>query len=133
MNYLFKLLFVLGAVIVTFFIYVFISMNGPSCGQEALFESKSPDNKYVAVAFEGSCGATTGFFREVHIREIHEDFKEDKIGRISSGLVCNFNGQSNIRFEWESPKRLKTFFSLPAKDIKCITRFNDVDIVAITE
>lgn len=46
---------------------------GDFCGNQVLSETQSPSGMRRAVVFERSCGATTGFSRQISVLPNHED------------------------------------------------------------
>ncbi len=72
------------------------------CSSDVLSEAVSPDQQYVATAFERGCGATTPFVRIVSVRATRTRFDGDDRDR----WVFAVEGQPEIRLAWTDPERL---------------------------
>lgn len=72
------------------------------CDDEIQFESKSPDNKYVATVFVRNCGATTSFVTHVKIRTSDKSF----IGSSDNGYAFETKDRPEILLNWENERQL---------------------------
>ena len=77
------------------------------CSNAILSEVMSPDELYIATAFERSCGATTPFVRIVSIRPAGKAFDSEDRDR----YVFVIEGQPNTRLAWTAPQYLRVSYS----------------------
>lgn len=115
--------------IVLFFVHAFFKDGGlVSCSETMITESPSPQGKYVASVFSGSCGATTPFVTSVNIRQRSDNYFPNKNGILTSGRVFSAKGQLQIRLLWQND--LKLIIEHSSSDhITEKTTWNDVTIV----
>jgi hypothetical protein len=62
-----------GAAMAIVVLSIPLTSCGDFCGNEVLSETQSPSGVKRAVVFQRSCGATTGFSRQVSVLPNHED------------------------------------------------------------
>ena len=100
-----------------------------ACGEDKLFETTSPGNKYVATVFRRGCGATTGFLYHVNVRSYTDSFFPDRKGAIISGQVF-LTREGKIDITWKDDKTLKVSCDGCPKDRKPTMEnsWNDVHI-----
>jgi hypothetical protein len=72
---------------------------------------KSPDGKYIAIAFIRDAGATTGFSPQVSVIKNDQSF-ENKSGNVFIG-----NNSEYVDIEWVDNSTLKISYDCEEKDI----------------
>jgi len=72
---------------------------------------KSPNGKYIAIAFIRDAGATTGFSPQVSVIESNQSF-ENKAGNVFRG-----NDSEYIDIEWVDNSTLKISYDCDEKEI----------------
>jgi hypothetical protein len=88
---------------VLFILVIVVSTGCDSVGRTEIRRIPSPDSRVDAVLLEGSGGATTGFFYEIHLvlkGGAAPASKEDPVIRIA------FAGADDLTIEWSRPKLL---------------------------
>lgn len=70
-----------------------------SCNDSVFVEESSPDKKYVAVAYQRNCGATTGFATRVTIQS-----RRSKIG--DSEYVFGVEDKRQVKLVWTDARKL---------------------------
>ncbi len=72
------------------------------CGNNVQREVRSPDGAYIATVYERSCGATTGFSTQVHLRPSHAPFEAEPTaaGAEKDGIVFIVSGQGPVAAAW---------------------------------
>jgi len=74
------------------------------CSDRIISSVSSPDAYYAAELFERDCGATTGFNRQVAIRDGDDEFDGDR------GVVFVIEGRPSISLRWESERELSIVY-----------------------
>ncbi len=100
-----------------------------SCGDELLFETSSPEGRYVIGVFEGSCGATTGYTTHVNIRNRVKSFKRNAYGLVNDGQLCVYNGRAKFQVKWSSANILDIAVDQPPDQVKCVKRVGATNIL----
>src|SRR6266850_5815337 len=85
---------------VLFVLMIAVSTGCDPVGRTEIRRIPSPDSRVDAVLLEGSGGATTGFFYEIHLvlKGAAPASKEDPVIRIA------FAGADDLTIEWRRPK-----------------------------
>ncbi len=71
-----------------------------TCGNDPLHAEKSPDGKYVAIAFLRECGVPAGFSTQVSILEAPGKLLDQP------GNIFVVAGKHPARVHWESDRKL---------------------------
>ena len=100
--------------LLTFFMYILLLFGSciNICKNEIQKIEISPDEKYKAIAFIRSCGATTSFSPQVSLLSKNERFSDRNKGNIFIG-----NNSKDIDIYWENNSCLVILHNIPEEDI----------------
>ena len=77
------------------------------CGNEITHEARSPDRRWVATSYIQNCGATTGYFTHVVLRDASQPFRGFRgVGARDQGLVYVEERTPELDLSWQGPKQL---------------------------
>ncbi len=90
-----------GAVLL-FVVWLFLALP-PLCGKEVLQEAVSPDGRYKASVYEGSCGSTTGVATYIAVERNFDTL----LAKEADVLIANGDRMSvGVRVRWSGPRAL---------------------------
>lgn len=99
MKAIYKSLFITFGIPLLFFGWLFYRIMDDGCGHTLYAELASPDNRYKAIVFERSCGATTDFSTQISILPMTETLPNES-GNIF--VIAGHPDVHRVKLKWLS-------------------------------
>lgn len=105
-------------------IFLFSTSNlAGECGNDVLQKIPSPDGKYVAVIFERSCGATTGYTTEVSVLPVTANLPDER------GNAFWWDRSIKLNVDWTENRTLKVIVTNLPENYPENFQVGDVQII----